>query len=100
MLVLRVRQQHRAGAEEQRPAPAREQRYVGGEREDVGLEAGDGVQADRRDLEHVLDRDALAQWRQALDDVRPGPTVRNRTSASAEGEITFGATPPEIRPTE
>ena len=40
-----------------------------------------------------------SQRRQALDGPRtPGPTVRNITSASADGEITFGATPPEMRP--
>ena len=29
----------------------------------------------------------------------PGPTVLNMTSASADGDTTFGATPPLIRPT-
>ena len=28
----------------------------------------------------------------------PGPTVRKMSSASADGEITFGAMPPEMRP--
>ena len=28
----------------------------------------------------------------------PGPTVRKLSSASADGEITFGAIPPEMRP--
>ena len=65
-----------------------------------GVEAGDGRQPHRRHLEHVLDRDApLERRHRARARRRRRSTVRNITSASADGETTFGATPPLISPT-
>ena len=64
------------------------------------VEARHGLQPDRRHLEHVLDRDAPLERRRPP--AAPPPhrsTVRNITSASADGDTTFGATPPLIRPT-
>ena len=64
------------------------------------LVAGHRRQMHRRRFEHVLDLHArFERPHGARGSPSPSLTVRNITSASADGETTLGATPPEINPT-
>ena len=95
VLVVGVRHEDRAGAEEERRAPAVEERHVGREREHRGLEAGHGGQLDRRHVEDRRPRHEVPEPVERGPERRQTrPTVRNITSASACGGMTFGATPP------
>ena len=64
------------------------------------VESGHRGQTNGRHFEHVLDLHATARAAAIARRITsPSLTVRNITSASADGETTFGATPPLMSPT-
>jgi len=83
----------RARAEEQRLAHALRNGMSVGLRKHGGVVAGHRDQLRMRDLKDLLDRDKPLKGTTALRTAAASPTVRNITSASADGDTTFGASP-------
>ena len=68
-LPVGVRHENGSGAEEERCAPTVEERHVGREREDMGLETRDGVHSNWAHPEHLRDLDARLQSTENRQDV-------------------------------
>ena len=100
VLVGRVRDVDRAGTEEQRRAPAAEQRNVGRVRDGRDLESGDRVEVLRGDV-RARTRAPPCRSPSAAAPTRSGATSltsRNISSASQIAGTMFASVPPRIVP--
>ena len=100
VLPLSVRDENRSRPEQERRAPAIEQGNVGRERKDRRWDSGDRVKAHHRDSQDFRDGDVRLDLPRPREHPSADPTIRNISSADADGEITLGAIPPSINPME